>query len=885
MSYIKKSEQLQRDESMNFDKYTIKSQEVIQNAAELASGNQQQAIEPGHILKAVLHTDENVSSFLVKKLNINQELLEIRLEEIISKYPKVSGQQPYFSNVSASVLQHAEKILKDFGDEYIAVEHIILGILSGNDDTAQLMKDLGFEKKSLKKAIKELRGGDKVTDPNAESKYKSLERYSNNLNELAKAGKIDPVIGRDDEIRRVLQILSRRTKNNPMLIGEPGVGKTAIVEGLAQRIVNGDVPGNLKSKTIISLDMGLLVAGAKYKGEFEERLKSVIKEVTDSEGEIILFIDEIHTLIGTGGGEGAMDAANLLKPALARGELHAIGATTLKEYQKYIERDKALERRFQTVIVDEPNVEDSVSILRGIKDKYELHHGVRIKDDAIIAAVELSYRYISERYLPDKAIDLMDEAAAKLRIEIDSLPEELDELERKIRQLEIEREAIRREKDKAKEAKLSKVLAELTGKRNELKAKWENEKDVIHGMQRAKEEIDGLKLEAEKAERAGEFGKVAEIRYGKLVEKENELEMLKEKVRKMQSNSPLLKEEVDSEDIAEVVAKWTGIPVSKMLQSEREKLLHIENELSKRVAGQVEAIQALSDAVRRNRAGLQDPKRPIGSFIFLGTTGVGKTELAKALAEYLFNDENSMVRIDMSEYQERHSVSRLIGAPPGYVGYDEGGQLTEAVRRKPYSVILLDEIEKAHPDVFNILLQVLDDGRLTDNKGRVANFKNTIIIMTTNIGSHLIQENFEKLTDENREIIVEETRQQVFELLKKAVKPEFLNRVDELIMFRPLSREDLRKIVEIQFNIIRKRLEENEIRVEISDKAKQQLAIWGYDPQFGARPLKRVLQREILNELSKEILSGNIHKDSVVAIDVDANGKIEFMNLDEVEIE
>lgn len=886
MSHIKKSEQLQRDENMNFDKYTIKSQEVIQNAAELASGNQQQAIEPGHILKAVLHTDENVSSFLVKKLNINQELLEIRLEEIISKYPKVSGQQPYFSNVSASVLQHAEKILKDFGDEYIAVEHIILGILSGNDDTAQLMKDLGFEKKSLKKAIKELRGGDKVTDPNAESKYKSLERYSNNLNELAKAGKIDPVIGRDDEIRRILQILSRRTKNNPMLIGEPGVGKTAIVEGMAQRIVNGDVPGNLKTKTIISLDMGLLVAGAKYKGEFEERLKSVIKEVTDSEGEIILFIDEIHTLVGAGGGgEGAMDAANLLKPALSRGELHAIGATTLKEYQKYIEKDKALERRFQTVIVDEPSVEDSVSILRGIKDKYELHHGVRIKDDAIIAAVELSNRYISERYLPDKAIDLMDEAAAKLRIEIDSLPEELDELERKIRQLEIEREAIRREKDKAKEAKLSKVLAELTGKRNELKAKWENEKDVIHGMQRAKEEIDGLKLEAEKAERAGEFGKVAEIRYGKLVEKENELEMLKEKVRKMQSNSPLLKEEVDSEDIAEVVAKWTGIPVSKMLQSEREKLLHIENELSKRVAGQVEAIQALSDAVRRNRAGLQDPKRPIGSFIFLGTTGVGKTELAKALAEYLFNDENSMVRIDMSEYQERHSVSRLIGAPPGYVGYDEGGQLTEAVRRKPYSVILLDEIEKAHPDVFNILLQVLDDGRLTDNKGRVANFKNTIIIMTTNIGSHLIQENFEKLTDENREIIVEETRQQVFELLKKAVKPEFLNRVDELIMFRPLSREDLRKIVEIQFNIIRKRLEENEIRVEISDKAKQQLAIWGYDPQFGARPLKRVLQREILNELSKEILSGNIHKDSVVAIDVDANGKIEFMNLDEVEIE
>ncbi len=870
---------------MNLDRYTIKSQEVIQNAAELTSGSQQQAIEPGHILKTLLHTDENVSSFLVKKLNINQEILEIKLGEIISKYPKVSGQQPYFSNDSVSALQHAEKILKDFGDEYIAVEHIILGILSGNNDTAQLMKDLGFEKESLIKAIKELRGGGKVTDPNAESKYKSLERYSNNLNELAKAGKIDPVIGRDDEIRRVLQILSRRTKNNPMLIGEPGVGKTAIVEGLAQRIVNGDVPGNLKSKTIISLDMGLLVAGAKYKGEFEERLKSVIKEVTDSEGEIILFIDEIHTLIGAGGGEGAMDAANLLKPALARGELHAIGATTLKEYQKYIERDKALERRFQTVIVDEPNVEDSVSILRGIKDKYELHHGVRIKDDAIIAAVELSYRYISERYLPDKAIDLMDEAAAKLRIEIDSLPEELDELERKIRQLEIEREAIRREKDKAKEAKLSKVLAELTGKRNELKAKWENEKEVIYGMQRAKEEIDGLKLEAEKAERAGEFGIVAEIRYGKLVEKDNELEILKEKVHKMQSNSPLLKEEVDSEDIAEVVAKWTGIPVSKMLQSEMEKLLHLENELGKRVAGQKEAIRALSDAVRRSRAGLQDPKRPIGSFIFLGTTGVGKTELAKALAEYLFDDENSMIRIDMSEFQERHSVSRLIGAPPGYVGYDEGGQLTEAVRRKPYSVILLDEIEKAHPDVFNILLQVLDDGRLTDNKGRVANFKNTIIIMTTNIGSYLIQENFEKLTDVNKEAIVEETKQQVFELLSKTVKPEFLNRVDDLIMFRPLSREDLRKIVEIQFNIIRKRLEENGIQVEMSDNAKKQLAIWGYNPQFGARPLKRVLQREILNELSKEILSGIIHKDSVVAIDLDANGKIEFMNLDKVKIE
>ncbi len=871
---------------MNLDKYTIKSQEVLQKAAEIVSQNQQQGIETGHTLKAILISDENVTAFLLKKLNVNQSILDARLEEIIDGYPIVTGQQTYLSKEAASMLQRAEKYLKEFDDSFIAVEHLLLGILDGKDKTALLLKDIGLERKSLIKAIQELRGGDKVNDPNAESKYKSLERYSKNLNELAKDGKIDPVIGRDDEIRRLQQILSRRTKNNPMLIGEPGVGKTAIVEGMAQRIINGDVPENLKSKSLISLDMGLLVAGAKYKGEFEERLKSVIKEVTDSDGEIILFIDEIHTLIGAGsGGDSAMDAANLLKPALARGELHAIGATTLKEYQKYIEKDKALERRFQTVIVDEPNVEDSISILRGIKDKYELHHGVRIKDNAVISAVELSHRYISERYLPDKAIDLMDEAAAKIRIEIDSLPEELDELERKIMQLEIEREAIRREKDRKKEEKLSKILAELGAKRNELKAKWENEKSVIHGIQIVKEELEKLKLEAESAERTGDLGKVAEIRYGQIVQKEKELEILKDEVKLQQSDNPLLKEEVDSEDIAEVVAKWTGIPVSKMLEGEREKLLKLESELTLRVAGQEEAIQALSDAVRRSRAGLQDPKRPIGSFIFMGTTGVGKTELAKALAAYLFDDEDNMVRIDMSEYQERHAVSRLIGAPPGYVGYDEGGQLTEAVRRKPYSVILLDEVEKAHPDVFNILLQVLDDGRLTDNKGRVANFKNTIIIMTTNIGSHLIQENFEKITEVNRASIMSETKDQVFDLLKKSVRPEFLNRVDELIMFHPLTTKDLRKIVSIQFNIIQSRLEDNGVKIEISDRALDQLAQWGYDPQFGARPLKRVMQREILNELSKEILSGKVQKDSIVGIDLDEEGKINFMNLDNVEIE
>ncbi|WP_436514516.1 ATP-dependent chaperone ClpB [Ekhidna sp. To15] len=871
---------------MNFNNYTIKAQEALQKATEIASGESHQVIEAGHLLKAILFSDENLVSFLLKKLGATKKMVDVPVEELINGYPKVSGGQPYLSNDAAKALQKAEKYLKDFGDEYVAVEHIILGILAGSDKTAQILKDAGFQEKQLISAIKELRGGEKVTDQNAESKYRSLERYSKNLNELAKKGKIDPVIGRDEEIRRVLQILARRTKNNPILLGEPGVGKTAIVEGMAQRIVDGDVPENLKSKTIISLDMGLLVAGAKFKGEFEERLKAVIKEVTDSDGQIILFIDEIHTLIGAGGGgEGAMDAANLLKPALARGELHAIGATTLQEYQKYIEKDKALERRFQSIMVDEPSVTDAISILRGIKDKYEVHHGVRVKDDAVIAAVELSSRYISDRFLPDKAIDLMDEAASKLRIEIDSLPEELDELNRKIMQLEIEREAIRREKNKDKEKQLNKELADLEADRKELKAKWDNEKSVIQGLREEKENIEKYKTEAEQAERSGEYEKVAEIRYGKIVEAEKNLANYQKQLVEMQGEKSLLKEEVDPEDIAEVVAKWTGIPVSKMLQSDREKLIHLEEELGRRVAGQAEAIQAVSDAVRRSRAGLHDPKRPIGSFIFLGTTGVGKTELAKALAEYLFNDENSMVRIDMSEYQERHAVSRLIGAPPGYVGYDEGGQLTESVRRKPYSVILLDEIEKAHPDVFNILLQVLDDGRLTDNKGRVANFKNTIIIMTTNIGSGLIQENFEKLDEANPEPIIEETKNQVFELLKKSVRPEFLNRVDETIMFRPLSKDDLQKIVGIQFRLIQQRLEENGIKIEADEKVLQHLGKIGFDPQFGARPLKRVLQREILNELSKEILAGNIAKDSVIGVTLSDSNQVEFLNLDAVEIE
>jgi len=870
---------------MNFNIYTVKSQEVINKAGELVSTNGQQAIEPAHLFQAILESDENVIGFVSKKLGINKDQLVDKIQSQVSTYAKVSGQQPFLSNDSAAALTKAESIAKKQGDEFVAIEHLILGILSGKDKTASILKEAGFNQKDLESAIKELRGGNKVNSQNAESNYQSLERYSMNLNQLAKDGKIDPVIGRDEEIRRVLQILSRRTKNNPMLIGEPGVGKTAIIEGMAQRIIDGDVPENLKSKVLYSLDMGMLVAGAKYKGEFEERLKAVIKEVTDSAGEIILFIDEIHTLIGAGGGEGAMDAANLLKPALARGELHAIGATTLKEYQKYIEKDKALERRFQTVLVDEPNEADAISILRGIKEKYEVHHGVRIKDDAVISAVELSSRYISDRHLPDKAIDLMDEAASKLRIEIDSLPEELDELQRRIMQLEIERAAIRREKNKEREKVLSKEISEMSGRRDELKAKWENEKAVITGIQTEKENIDKYKVEADRAEREGDFGKVAEIRYSKIQESEKRLEELKSQLVEMQGESSLLKEEVGSEDIAEVVAKWTGIPIQKMLQSDREKLLHLEEELGKRVAGQSEAIESISDAVRRSRAGLQDPNRPIGSFIFLGTTGVGKTELAKALAEYLFNDENSMVRIDMSEYQERHAVSRLIGAPPGYVGYDEGGQLTEAVRRKPYSVVLLDEIEKAHPDAFNVLLQVLDDGRLTDNKGRVANFKNTIIIMTTNIGSHLIQENFEKLNADNEAEVIEKTKREVFELMKQSVRPEFLNRVDETIMFRPLTKENLRKIVGIQFKLIQKRLAENGMKLEGSNQVLDRLGELGFDPQYGARPLKRVMQKLILNDLSKQILSGAISNESVIGMTLNDQNEIEFINLDEVKIE
>ena len=869
---------------MNINNYTIKGQEAFQKAMEMAVANEQQSIEAVHLLKGIIVADENVVPFLFKKNNINPVTFNQTLDAVIKTYGKVTGGSPYLSNDATQVLNKATALSKEFGDEYISIEHMLLALISGKDKAATLLKDAGLTEKGLRAAIQELRGSSKVTDQHAEGKYRSLEKYSKNLNDLARAGKIDPVIGRDEEIRRVLQILSRRTKNNPILLGEPGVGKTAIAEGLAQRIVSGDVPENLKSKQLISLDMGLLVAGAKYKGEFEERLKSVIKEVIDSNGEIVLFIDEIHTLIGAGGGEGAMDAANLLKPALARGELHAIGATTLKEYQKYIEKDKALERRFQAVIVDEPNTQDAISILRGIKEKYEVHHGIRIQDDAIIAAVELSQRYISDRYLPDKAIDLMDEASAKLRIELDSMPEELDEILRRIMQLEIEREAIRRENNKEKETILSRELAELNEQKNQSMAKWQDEKRVIDGLKQAKEDIDRYKMEADQAERNGDYGKVAEIRYGKIQEAEKHLEEFNKQLQELKQTlgSSMLKEEVTPEDIAEVVAKWTGIPVSKMLQSDREKLLHLEEELGKRVAGQAEAIEAISDAVRRSRAGLQDPKRPIGSFIFLGTTGVGKTELAKALAEYLFNDDNAMVRIDMSEYQESHAVSRLVGAPPGYIGYEEGGQLTEAVRRKPYSVILLDEIEKAHPDVFNILLQVLDEGRLTDNKGRVANFKNAIIIMTSNMGAHVIQENFDKLTSANEDQIVEETKNEVIDLLRKTIRPEFLNRVDEIIMFRPLTRKEIRKIVGIQFSLIQKRLEENGIKVEASSEVLDKLGELGFDPQFGARPLKRVMQRLILNELSKEILSGNIQKESVVGITLDDNGNLQFLNLDKV---
>ena len=861
---------------MNPNNYTSQAGILIQNAMEIATKNGQQAIETGHLLSSILQDDTQTASFLLKKIGMSNAVVQEKLRPILEKYPKVSG-NPFLSNGLQSALQKAENLKEEFGDSYVSVELLFLSLLETNDVIADMLKSFGMNANQFKSAIKELRGNKKVNDPHAEGTYQSLEKYGQNLNELAKAGKIDPVIGRDDEIRRVLQILSRRTKNNPILLGEPGVGKTAIVEGLAQRIVSGDVPENLKSKIIMSLDMGLLVAGAKYKGEFEERLKAVIKEVTDSNGEIVLFIDEIHTLIGAGGGgEGAMDAANLLKPALARGELHAIGATTLKEYQKYIEKDKALERRFQSVLVEEPDVADAISILRGIKDKYELHHGVRIQDDAVIAAVELSNRYISDRFLPDKAIDLMDEASAKMRLEIDSVPEEIDDIQRKIMQFEIEREAIRRENNKEKETILTRDLADLTEKRDALKAKWQSEKSVLDSVRAEKEKIDKLKLEADQAERLGEYGKVAEIRYGRLVESEAKLKELQ--LNSAGANS-MLQEEVTAENIAEVVSKWTGIPVNKMLQTEIDKLLHLEDELHKRVAGQDQAIEMVSDAVRRSRAGLQDPRRPIGSFIFLGTTGVGKTELAKSLAAYLFNDENAIVRIDMSEYQERHAVSRLIGAPPGYVGYDEGGQLTEAVRRKPYSVVLLDEIEKAHPDVWNILLQVLDEGRLTDNKGRTANFKNTIIIMTSNIGSHLIQEKMTQMEGWNNAIILEETKEEVMTLLRQVVRPEFLNRVDEIVLFEPLTEEHARKILAIQFKEVQKRLAEQNITLEATEVALSKLAKDGYDPNYGGRPMKRVLQRAVLNELSKAILSGKIKKDSAVMMDLDGAGELIFENI------
>ncbi|HOF80608.1 MAG: ATP-dependent chaperone ClpB [Bacteroidales bacterium] len=857
---------------MNLNNFTLKAQESIQKAQEIAVGSQHPQIENAHILKGLLISDDNVVPFLIKKLDVNLTHLQSELDKLLNGYAKVSGGQIYLSPNATTALQKSLTFLKDFNDEFVTVEHILLGILSVKDDVSDLLTQHGVTLQKLIRAIKELRKGSGVKSQTAESSYNALNRFAKNLNELAAAGKLDPVIGRDEEIRRILQILSRRTKNNPVLIGEPGVGKTAIAEGIAHRIVNGDVPENLKSKHIYSLDMGALIAGAKYKGEFEERLKSVIKEVIESDGEIILFIDEIHTLVGAGASEGAMDAANILKPALARGELRAVGATTLKEYQKYFEKDKALERRFQIVMVNEPDTMDAISILRGLKERYETHHQVRIKDEAIIAAVELSQRYISDRFLPDKAIDLIDEAASKLRLEINSLPEELDEIERKIKHLEIEREAIKREKDKEKLAVLSQEIADVTEKRNHLRTKWMAEKEVVDGIQKKKREIEDLKLNAEQAERDGDFGKVAEIRYGRIRHADEELEKLKAKLTSIQGDSPLINEEVDSECIADIVARWTGIPVSRMLQSEREKLLQLEEHLHERVVGQDEAIEAVADAIRRNRAGLQDARRPIGSFIFLGTTGVGKTELAKALAEFLFNDENSMVRLDMSEYQERHTVSRLIGAPPGYVGYDESGQLTEAVRRKPYSVVLFDEIEKAHPDVFNILLQVLDDGRLTDNKGRTVDFKNSIIIMTSNIGSHQIQEGLGKGINTGDDSNFEKVRLEVFELLRRTIRPEFLNRVDEIIMFRPLSEDQINEIAQLQVNILKEKLEKVGIDITITPQAVGWIAHAGFDPQYGARPVKRVIQRQLMNELSKMILAGNVSKDEPIVIDADKNG-------------
>lgn len=862
---------------MNLNNFTVKSQEAIQKALEIAQSKQNQAIEPVHLLKAMLIVDENVVPYLLKKLTVNLETLSASLDRQIDSLPKVTGGEQYLSTNSNKVLQKAQQLASESQDKFVSIEQLFLAIFFLNDPASRLLQNSGVIENELKEAIKQLRKGSTVSSETTDETYNALNRFAINLNDRAKTGKLDPVIGRDEEIRRVLQILSRRTKNNPILIGEPGVGKTAIAEGIAHRIVNGDVPENLKSKQIYSLDMGALIAGAKYKGEFEERLKSVIKEVVSSEGEIVLFIDEIHTLVGAGASEGAMDAANILKPALARGDLRAIGATTLKEYQKYFEKDKALERRFQPVMVNEPDTLAAISILRGLKERYEVFHHVRIKDEAIIAAVELSQRYISDRFLPDKAIDLIDEAASKLRLEINSAPEELETIERKIRQLEIEREAIKREKDEAKLKSLNQEIANLSEERNKLRAKWQAEKDIVEQIQKKKNEIEQLKFEDEDANRKGDLEKVAEIRYGRIPEATKAIEDLKKELSELQKGSPLVNEEVDAEEIAEVVSHWTGIPVSRMLQTEKEKLLNIETELHMRVIGQDEAIQAVSDAIRRSRAGLQDPKRPIGSFIFLGTTGVGKTELAKALAEFLFNNENNMVRIDMSEYQERHTVSRLVGAPPGYVGYEESGQLTEAVRRKPYSVLLLDEIEKAHPDVFNILLQVLDDGRLTDNKGRTVDFKNTIIIMTSNIGSHIIQENLEKANTDNREKIWNQTKEQVFNLLKKTIKPEFLNRVDEVIMFQPLNEEEVRKIVENQLKIIQKMLEKNNIKINVTKKAIDYIAKVGFDPQFGARPIKRVIQKNVLNELSKIILQEKVDKSSVIVVD-EKNDKLIFKN-------
>lgn len=864
---------------MNFNNFTIKSQEAIQQAQQIAQAMGHQQIENEHIFKAISEVDENVMPFLLKKLNVNTSLLDQILDKELESFPKVSGGEIMVSREAGKTLTEAGIVAKKMEDEYVSIEHLLLAIFKSKSKISQILKDQGVTEKDLQAAIQELRKGGKVTSQSAEDTYNSLSKYAKNLNQLADSGKLDPVIGRDEEIRRVLQILSRRTKNNPMLVGEPGVGKTAIAEGLAHRIVQGDVPDNLKDKVLYSLDMGALIAGAKYKGEFEERLKSVIKEVTSSDGNIILFIDEIHTLVGAGGGQGAMDAANILKPALARGELRAIGATTLDEYQKYFEKDKALERRFQKVVVDEPDTESAISILRGIKEKYETHHKVRIKDEAVIAAVELSQRYITNRFLPDKAIDLMDEAAAKLRMEINSKPEELDVLDRKIMQLEIEIEAIKRENDTTKLKSLNIDLANLKEERNEIFAKWESEKIVVDDIQKTKQDIENYKLEAERAERNGDYGQVAELRYGKIKEAQEKLDKLQEELDAQQNAGTLIKEEVTTEDIAEVVAKWTGIPVAKMLQSEREKLLHLEEELHRRVVGQEEAIQAVSDSIRRSRAGLQDSKRPIGSFLFLGPTGVGKTELAKTLATYLFDDENAMTRIDMSEYQERHSVSRLVGAPPGYVGYDEGGQLTEAVRRRPYSVVLLDEIEKAHPDTFNILLQVLDEGRLTDNKGRVADFRNTIIIMTSNMGSHIIQEKFENNDDIYS--ATEAARVEVLGLLRKTIRPEFLNRIDDIIVFTPLSKEDIEHIVRLQLAQLQKMLSKQQITIDATDEAVRYLTDRGYDPQYGARPIKRTIQKEVLNKLSKELLAGDIKSDSIILIDSFDDGLV-FRNQDEL---